>query len=220
MFGFIGWRRVIRLRRLYYHPEREPIGQEMIGVAPAWYGQPVSSFAEIGLHIAADSRFRQCAVETIAKVLLRRDFAAADYPMLRRLLEEFEGNELVVKPLIESVSRLQEYQTVTPSTEDYRSPKNGDALSALCNVGDLTGERWEYDTPLVDDLFRVMAGGVDGEKGFSRSFSPASQPLLCSSAMPRMLPRKLSARVLTPVQDCCVSCTSIAVQPMLDLISS
>ena len=173
MFGFYWLEEGNPLEALYYHPEREQIGKEMIGVAPAWYGQPVNSFAEIGLHIAADSRFRKCAVETVAKVLLRRDFNAADYPTMRRLLEEFEGNQLIVKPLIESVSRLPEYQTVYPDTEDYRSPKMVTPYQLAAILEDLTGETWEYDTPLVDDLFRIMAGGVDGEKSFSPQLFPS-----------------------------------------------
>ena len=119
MFGFYWLEEGNPLEALYYHPEREPIGQEMIGVAPAWYGQPVNSFAEIGLHIAADSRFRQCAVETVAKVLLRRDFAA-DY-LLGRLLKSLRAMSWSSNP--SSSPSVVCRSTNMSTAEDYRSPK-------------------------------------------------------------------------------------------------
>ena len=40
-----------------YHPERERLGSTVLGVQPAWYGDPVAGLHELGAHIASDPLF-------------------------------------------------------------------------------------------------------------------------------------------------------------------
>ena len=62
MFGFWWIERFNPLEATYYHPERELMGMEMMGVEPSWFGQPVQGFAEVGERIANDIRFSQCTI--------------------------------------------------------------------------------------------------------------------------------------------------------------
>ena len=63
MFGFWWIEQFNPLEATYYHPEREGMGADQLSTTPAWFGQTVTSFAEVGQHISEDPRFRQCAVQ-------------------------------------------------------------------------------------------------------------------------------------------------------------
>ena len=55
-----------------YHPERELLGEDYLGVGPGWYGEPLRGLSDLGYAVASDSRFYTCAVETAARALWRR----------------------------------------------------------------------------------------------------------------------------------------------------
>ena len=103
------------MEALYYHPERELIGEQLMGVAPGWYGVRVNSFAEVAVHLANDSRFRQCAVENFSQVLLRRKAQFEDFPTTKKLVADFEANQLQVKSLILAITELPEYRDLQPA---------------------------------------------------------------------------------------------------------
>ena len=59
------------LEATYYHPERELMGMEMMGVEPSWFYQPVLGFAEVGERIANDIRF-QCTITQSLEMLYQQ----------------------------------------------------------------------------------------------------------------------------------------------------
>ena len=51
-----------------YQPEREEVWREYSGKAPAYYGVPTANMEEMAQLIAEDSRFVDCAVQTVFEV--------------------------------------------------------------------------------------------------------------------------------------------------------
>ena len=89
MFGFWWIERFNPLEATYYHPERELMGMEMMGVAPAWFGQPVLGFAEVGELIAQDLRFSQCTITQSLEMLYQRKVRATDFPQISDIQQDF-----------------------------------------------------------------------------------------------------------------------------------
>lgn len=157
-----------------YHPEREALGPDLLGVAPAWYGDPVYGLNELGAHIAADPRFARCAVQTFAEGLWRRPLEPADDAVVEALRQGLVEGDLRVKALLDDVLATSTYRA--GSLDDDATVADADrertrrllppsVLSTM--VTDLTGYTMDVDgrDGLDDDLygFRNLAGGVDGE---------------------------------------------------------
>lgn len=156
-----------------YHPEREPLGQSMLGVSPAWYGDPVAGLHELGAHIAADPRFSRCGAETFAALLWRRDIGPADRDDLDALRLGFEAEGMRVRPLLAAITETEAYAAggAHPDADDEDAARDPalrllapNALSSA--VAELTGFSWTADgmDALDDDTtgYRNLAGGVDG----------------------------------------------------------
>ncbi len=157
-----------------YHPEREALGPDLLGVSPAWYGDPVYGLNELGAHIAADPRFSRCAVQTFAEGLWRRALDPADDAEVERLRRSFEADDLRVKGLLAKLLATPTYRAgglaagaseadATRERPVRLLPPN--VLSTM--VADLTGYTMDVaDRDALDDDttgFRNLAGGVDGE---------------------------------------------------------
>jgi len=157
-----------------YHPEREKLGEEMLGVTPAWYGTPVDGLWELGPVIAADPRYDRCAVESMASGMWRRPIdPIEDAALLDRLEEDFVENGRRVKPLIVALSDTREYRA-----GDLGSAADEATVEAAVPVRLLTPDqlqsalweatgfswRWEGYEQLRNDQYgyRLMLGGVDG----------------------------------------------------------
>ncbi len=147
-----------------YHPEREALAQSMLGVTPAWYGDPVYGLNELGEHIAADSRYLPCAAETFASLLWRRESTLADFGEVQRLTKDFEANGARIKPLLAAITQTQSYQASQGEHDNGRRLLSPGQLASA--VEDLTGFRWTfagYDQLDNDTIgYRNLAGGVDG----------------------------------------------------------
>lgn len=153
-----------------YHPEREGMGVDMLGVGPAYYGVPLRGLEDLGAHIADDSRFSTCAVQTFAELYWRRATTLTDAPLLDSLHEDFVAGESRLKPLIAAITDTEEYRAGALVPDDPSS----DAVlvrligpqQAASMVEDLTGFRWTYqgfDMFNSDTYgYRVMMGGIDG----------------------------------------------------------
>ncbi|MFT5680986.1 MAG: hypothetical protein ACI8RZ_001892 [Myxococcota bacterium] len=162
----------------YYHPERELIYQEVLDVEMAFFGQPVSSLAELGVVIAADSRYSRCAAQNFASVLWRREVALADFNTITALDDAFIDGDLSVRPLLAAITDTDTYRAgeiddvdsdayeATDARENTARMLAPDLLASA--IEDLTGFAWTYDSceqmDNDEEGYRVLAGGVDGNK--------------------------------------------------------
>jgi len=158
----------------YYHPEREPLGEIVLGVSPAYFGTPIAGLIELGDEVAKDSRFIRCAAETAATMLWRRNVELDDFNRVEAFRQDFVDKELQFKALLQSVTNGAVYrasevdESVTDTgivgREITQRMVTPDQFVTL--IEDLTGFYWEYincDQLGNDDYgYRTLAGGVDG----------------------------------------------------------
>ncbi|MDP2308161.1 MAG: hypothetical protein Q8P18_19230 [Pseudomonadota bacterium] len=175
LFGYYPAIDYNRLELVNYHPERESLGPELLGVPMGYFGIPLESPSDLGPQIAADPRFYTCAVETMAGMLWRRTVAVDEYATIAALEEEFAAGDWRARSLLRAVTDTPQYRAGTlaesaDATVEARERTvrmlGPDALASA--VSDLTGFTWRYngcDQLGNDDYgYRVLAGGVDGEQ--------------------------------------------------------
>lgn len=176
MFGFWWVEQFNPLEAVYYHPERELMAESMMGVTPAWFGTPVTSFAMVGELIAQDSRFHQCTIRQFQEILLDRNLTLADYEQSIALTSSFTNHNYQLKSLISQIVALPEYQLQEPNS-NYPHTRTLRMLSPYQiehAIESYSGFRWGSDeSPLMDYAYRAMAGGVDGYQTFSAQLYPS-----------------------------------------------
>ena len=173
LFGFWWLSLYSEIEESSYHPERELLGPEYLGVEPAWYGTPMTGLSDLGYHVASDTRFYSCAVETMASLLWRRTVELDDAAELERLRQDFLRSELAMRPLLAELTETEAYQAgsfgadadeAQRARERVRRQLTPDQLSSL--LADLTGFVWRHEgfEMLANDTYgyRVLGGGVDG----------------------------------------------------------
>lgn len=181
LFGFWWFDDKDALEMRQYHPEREPLGQTYLDLAPTWFGTPMNSTASMGAFAAADPRFVRCAVERVAKGLWRREIESADHDALNALEDAFYAGDLRLSALIRAAIATDEYQAgaLVEGAEDEgamtRRLLTPDQLADA--VEDLTGYRWTFQDwdQLENDThgYRVITGGVDADQVTRLSLSPS-----------------------------------------------
>lgn len=187
LFGFYPYNDQSAVELEYYHPEREGLGPELLQVEPAWQGDPVTGLADLGLAIAADPLFAECAVQTVAKGLLRRDLYERDADLLIAAEASFARAENL-KDAIRAVTASESYAaggfTVLADAETIAETSTRRMLvtSQLRSIaGGLVGLDWNVDgyDQLDNDAsgYRVLGGAVDGYD----VFSPQRLPSLTSA---------------------------------------
>ncbi|MBX2796394.1 MAG: DUF1592 domain-containing protein [Myxococcales bacterium] len=162
-----------------YHPAREREWTDYLGTAPAYFGDPGSSLADLGRQIAGDNRFPECMVEHVTELLLRRDAQLLDFQRLTEHREALLQGGLALKPLFASVVRSPEYRAATDSGLPGTQMPLKMATPALLGsqVEDLTGFDWRTfggsDLLLTDNAgFLTLAGGADGTYSVKNSTTP------------------------------------------------
>lgn len=156
-----------------YHAEREQLGVYYLETDPAWFGTPLQGAVDLGPTLAADPRFKTCAVRTFAELLWRRGVEVEDLPTLDALREGFVAAELRPKALLRLVVQGPEYRVgaLTDDAPDEVAARlstarlmSADQLASA--LTDLTGFTWTLDgwDQLDNDEggYRVLLGGVDG----------------------------------------------------------
>lgn len=173
LFGMTAFESYDLTEQSRYHPEREPLGPADLEVDYDWYGAPFAGAVELGEMIATDSRFGLCAVETVARVLWRRDVDptedAAELAHLRTVYADAGGR---LQPVMAAALQLPTWQAghLDPQTQ----PETGVARARLLTprqlshaVRDATGYTWTVaDTNLLTTAtlgFRAIGGGGDPE---------------------------------------------------------
>jgi len=168
LFGFWWLSLYSEIEETTYHPEREALWEEYLGVAPAWYGKPISGLPGLGVSIAQDSRFYSCAVESMAETLWRRETTNEDAALLEGLRVDFLNADTRVKFLIGALTETEEYQTETLRMMTH------DQFNSSIQM--LTGFVWStggYDQLDSDETgYRLLMGGVDGISNKSPQRSP------------------------------------------------
>ena len=151
-----------------YHPSRERMGEDVLGVTPGFYGDPGSSLADLGWQIARDNRFPECMTEHVTELLLRRDAELLDFARLTEHRNALIEGELAFRPLFRSVVMSPEYRAATdaglPGTQVPLKMVTPGLLAS--QMEDLTGFRWTgqgWDLVQSDQFgFLTLAGGADG----------------------------------------------------------
>lgn len=171
MFGFWNAIEYSALEMDTYHLEREPLGEEVLGVAPGYFGEPIGGLEELGVKVSEDPRFSRCAVQTFASLLWRRSTSDADGARLTELTDDFVAGGHRVRPLLAELVSLDAYRVgLDPTVEvtegaPSRRLLSNDQLDGV--LTELTGFTWTLDgrPRLRTDAggFRVLAGGVDGD---------------------------------------------------------
>lgn len=150
-----------------YHPEREKMWDDYAGgVAPAYYGRPGYTLADLGDQIADDPRFDSCAVRRVYGGLLQRDLTLDDTESQLGHLAAFQGGGETLRSLYASVIASPEYRAAPSEDARAAPPKLVSPELLASTVEDLTGFRFTYAgyDMLQTDTYgvRTLAGGVDG----------------------------------------------------------
>ncbi len=170
-----------------YHPERENLWRGYMDASPAFYGEPGRNLGDLGVQIARDPRFGQCAVETAWRLLLRRDPTLADSDALTAHREAFIAGGLRLDALFASIMADPRYRSADvdhPLAEAVGAVPTKLATPDLLasQVEDLTGFRWtyaDYDMLQTDVVgLRTLAGGADGATVTRNATSPNATLLL------------------------------------------
>ncbi len=172
--SLFGWYPAIDYNRLElgtYHPEREALGPEILGVDMGWFGTPMSSPDDLGPMVASDPRFYACAVRGTAELLWRREAAVDEFATLAALEERFADGGWRARPLLAAVTDTPQYRA--GGLGDAGDPRERTARLVSADVlttavEDLTGFRWSAggcDQLANDDYgYRTLVGGVDGDQ--------------------------------------------------------
>ncbi|MCP4809258.1 MAG: hypothetical protein GY884_28315 [Proteobacteria bacterium] len=182
LFGFFHYNDQNPLEITNYHPERELLYKDYLGVEPAYYGTPGFTLEDLGESIAGDNRFVECTVETVYEGLLRRESDLADADALTGHREAFLEGELTMRALMRSVVQDEKYQAGATDLDGFVPKKMATADLLATQVEGLTGFSWTYggyDLMRSDRYgYRTLAGGADGTNVTSTATSPNTTLLL------------------------------------------
>lgn len=149
-----------------YYPQREEEWQGLTGVAPGYYGEPTSSYDDLGRAIAKDPRFVNCAIEQTWGFFYGREPTLDEHDHFMEQREVFVDSDLRMRALFVSMATdplFLSNDADWPGTVPIKrvSP---DLLAS--EVEALTGFRWTeqaVDIMVNDDWgVRLLAGGLDG----------------------------------------------------------
>lgn len=187
LFGFWAFNEQSWVESVSYHPDRELLYDDYLGVSPSWYGQPTDSLTHLGQQIAGDPRFPDCAVERVYTGFLRREADLADTDALTRHREAFLAGDLSLKALIASIvtdPRYQAADSAHPALDTVGAvpTKMVTADQLATQIEDLTGFSWsyaDYDMMRTDLVgLRTLAGGADGQTTTRSARAPNATLLL------------------------------------------
>jgi hypothetical protein len=173
MFGFWWLSLYSRIEQDVYHPEREALAEEFLGVDPAWFGTPTSGLPDLGYAISQDNRFYSCAVETFSKLYWRRTPDVEDHARMESLRVQFLEAGASPQALILAVLETREYQAGGVAEDAHPDAASRARVVRMLSpdqvsrtVEALTGLVWTrqgHEVLRNDETgYRMLAGGVDG----------------------------------------------------------
>lgn len=173
-YGFYYYQYDSPLELNSYHAEREYQWAEGTGVAPGYYGEPGYGLDDLGVQIASDPRFVECAAWRSFEALLQRDAALDDTAALTDYREAFLDGGLTLRSLYRAILTGPEYTGVAGDRSVPTKMVSPDQFASQLEA--LTGFRFTYYgyDVIESDTYgvRTLAGGVDGVY----STKPATEP--------------------------------------------
>jgi hypothetical protein len=170
-----------------YHPEREHLWETTSGVAPAYYGEPGHTLADLGAMIAADPRFVECATEQVYALLNHKEPTIEESDKLTGYREVFLESDLRLRALFRAAVMDLDYRATEPSDGEAATRKmvTSDMLGA--QIEDLTGFVFTKDgVPMLetdDGGLRTLAGGIDGQNVTTPARAPMTTLVLVQERM-------------------------------------
>jgi hypothetical protein len=179
-FGFFNYDAEDGIESTFYRPENEEEWRYYSGKEPGYYGRPTGNIGEFAEELAADSRFLDCAVQTVWEGLTQRELVDEDWPEVSKHAEVFDVTDMNVKAMVESIVTSPEYKaldTTDPQLVERivgRKVVSPEQLSSL--IEQVTGYTWFFDGR---DALRnnsmglpTLAGGIDSRFVTKRAFVP------------------------------------------------
>lgn len=163
LFGFWWLTLYSRVEEESYHPERESLAQDYLGVGPGYFGQPIAGLEELGWAMSGDPRFYSCAVESSAELLWRRPVGVEDRETLEPLRADFVAQGAHMQPLLQALIAQPDYAAAPSDSVAVRLLSPSQLDSVLVQLTDFAWTQGGY-AQLHNDKkgYRVLAGGVDG----------------------------------------------------------
>lgn len=165
-----------------YRPENELAWKDYSGRSPAYFGTPTAGVQELGVSIAHDPRFVQCAVNTVFQGLTQRSATDADWTEVEGYRATFEQTGLNIRSLVREIVRSDNYKAKRVSGDDALANRLATVKMAspsqLANVIEQsTGYRWTFRGAdgLSDNVrgLAVLAGGIDSRTVKTPAASPS-----------------------------------------------
>ncbi|MED5372223.1 MAG: DUF1592 domain-containing protein [Myxococcota bacterium] len=201
LFGFWWLSLYSRVEEESYHPERESLAEDFLGVNPAYFGTPIAGLSELGWAMSQDPRFYSCAVDSTAELLWRRPLTAQDRATLEPLRQDFVDQGALLKPLMAELLQAEAYGAAPDSAlhnGELRMMPPSMLESALYQV---TGFAWTENgyAQLQNDVYgyRILAGGVDGYA----VTEPQTRPGLPWALVTKRSAEIAASKTLTQAQD-------------------
>jgi hypothetical protein len=179
-FGFFNYDPEDGLQSTAYRPENEEEWRYFSGREPAYYGRPTGNIPEFAEALSQDSRFADCAVQTVWEGLTQREMSDEDWPEVARHADVFVSSNLNVKELVRSVVNSPTYKARTARDPALAARLAGVKVASPEQLSTLfeqvTGYTWFFDGR--DGLknnslgLPVLAGGIDSRFVTRRSYTP------------------------------------------------
>jgi hypothetical protein len=180
-YGFFNYDAEDGIDQTIYRPENEEEWRSYAGKEPGYYGTPTANISEFGERLANDSRYTECAVQTVWEGLTQRTLVDEDWEELSPHRVAFEESGLNLKVLVRSIITSEEYKAakaMEPTLgERLPSVKTASPAQLAGIISGITGYRWFFDgrDALIDNALGlgVLAGGTDGRFITERSYVPS-----------------------------------------------
>jgi hypothetical protein len=179
-FGFFHYDAEEGLEGTRYRPENEEEWRYYSGKEPAYYGRPTGNIPEFAEQMVKDSRFSDCAVQTVWEGLTQRTFVDEDWPEVSVHAQVFTSNKMNVKELVRSIVTSDEYKARASldgsQSERLMGVKIASPEQLSSTMREITGYTWFFDGR--DGLrnhsmgLPVLAGGIDSRFVTTPAFAP------------------------------------------------
>lgn len=179
-FGFFNYDPEDGIESTRYRAENEEEWRYYSGKEPAYYGHPTGNIPEFARQLSGDSRFSDCAVQTLWEGLTQRSFVDEDWPEVAVHAEIFGSTDMNVKEVVRSIVTSREYKARASTNPDNSERLVGAKLASpeqiSSTIREITGYTWFFDgrdgLRNNDMGLPVLAGGIDSRFVTNPAFSP------------------------------------------------
>ena len=164
-----------------YRAEIEEGWRSYANKAPGFYGVPTANIPEMAELLAEDSRFKDCAVQTVWEGLTQRELVDDDWSEFQGHREAFVDSDQSVRTLVRSIVMSETY--IAAASADAEMDERLATLKMVSPaqlssiVAGITGYKWTFGG--IDGLTNhstglpVLLGGIDGDTVTNRSYDPS-----------------------------------------------